>query len=58
MGGCTDSKLLNICMFDENTKRSVYAKQTNDAKDKGISNCPLCALGNDNNKSRIWKQTT
>ena len=23
----------------------------NDAKDKGISNCPLCALGNNANKN-------
>lgn len=29
--------------------------QTNDAKAKGISNCPLCALGNDNNSNRIYK---
>ena len=55
LGGCTDSKLLNIRVFDDRTKKAVYAKQTADAKAKGESNCLLCALGNDNNKSRIWK---
>ena len=57
LGGGQDSKLLNIRVFDEATKKSVYAKQTHDAKEKGISNCPLCALGTDNNKTRIWKQS-
>ncbi len=33
----------------------MYARQTQEAKEKGISNCPLCALGNDNNKTRIWQ---
>ena len=54
LGGCKDTKLLNIRVFDDNTKRVVYEKQTIDAKNKGISNCPLCAIGNDNNKDRIW----
>ena len=56
LGGCVDSKLLNVRVFDESTKKSVYTKQTKEAQDKGISNCPLCAIGNDANKSRIWKQ--
>jgi 5-methylcytosine-specific restriction endonuclease McrA len=25
------------------------------AEKKGISNCPLCTLGNDVNKAKIWK---
>lgn len=57
LGGCVDYKLLNIRVFNEPIKKSVYTKQTNDAKSKGISNCPLCALGADNNKNRIWKIT-
>lgn len=57
LGGCTDKKLLNIRVFDEPTKKSVYTAQTNTAKSSGISNCPLCALGNDSNHSRIWKQS-
>lgn len=55
LSGSNDYKLLDIRLFDENTKRTVYQKQTNDAKAKGTSNCPLCALGKDNNSKRIYK---
>ncbi len=55
LGGCKDTKLLNIRIFDDDIKRKVYNKQTQEAKDKNVSNCPLCALGNDNNKDRIWQ---
>ena len=55
LGGCKDNKLLEIRIFDEREKKTVYAKQTQNAEAKGISNCPLCALGNDNNKRRIWQ---
>lgn len=55
LGGCKDTKLLNVRVFDDNTKRVVYEKQTKDAKLKDISNCPLCAIGNDINKNRIWE---
>ena len=55
LGGCVDTKLLEIRVFDDRTKQIVYEKQTKKAKEKGISNCPLCALGNDSNKSRIYK---
>lgn len=54
LGGKTDTKLLDIRIFDEATKRSVYAKQTKAAEAKSISNCPLCALGHDANKNKIW----
>ena len=57
LGGCTDNKLLNIRVFDEPTKKTVYTRQTNKAKEKNVSNCPLCAMGSDNNKNRIWKIT-
>lgn len=55
LGGCTDTKLLNVRVFDEKTKKVVYAKQTADATDQGVSNCPLCALGHDANRTRMWK---
>lgn len=55
LGGCVDTKLLEIRVFDDNIKRVVYEQQTNTAKAKNISNCPLCALGNDNNKIKIWE---
>ena len=54
LGGCSDSKLLNVRVFDENIKRNVYAKQTKVAQEKGISNCPYCAMGNNPNKNKIW----
>ena len=54
LGGCTDTKLLNIRVFDERTKKVVYTKQTNRAKQQGESNCPLCAIGHDANKTKIW----
>jgi hypothetical protein len=56
LGGSVDKKLLDVRVFDEATKRSVYVKQTADAKAAGVSNCPLCALGADANKARIWAQ--
>ncbi len=57
LGNCADSKLLNIRVFDDRTKKSVYAKQTSLASSKGRSNCPYCAIGHDANKSKIWKLT-
>lgn len=55
LGGSQDTKLLEVRVFDEATKRSVYTKQTNAAVSKGESNCPLCAIGHDSNKTKIWK---
>lgn len=55
LGGCQDTRLLEVRCFDEPTKKTVYARQTEEAKAHDISNCPLCALGHDANRSRIWK---
>ena len=57
LGGCKDTKLLNIRLFDKTTMRKVYEQQTAKAKEKGVSNCPLCALGHESNRERIWKIT-
>ncbi len=54
LGGSEDTKLLNVRVFDDATKKTVYATQTKDAEKKGESNCPLCALGHDSNKNKIW----
>ena len=56
LGGCKDTKLLNVRVFDENTKTRVYIRQTDEAKEKHVSNCPLCAIGHDANKEKIWTQ--
>lgn len=55
LGGSTDTKLLEVRIFDEAIKKSVYAKQTTEAEKKWISNCPHCAMWHDANKSKIWK---
>ncbi len=55
LGGSTDTKLLEVRVFDDATKKSVYAKQTTNAESKGISNCSYCAIGHDANADKIWK---
>lgn len=55
LGGSIDTKLLEVRVFDDATKKSVYTKQTAEAEKKGVSNCPLCALGHDSNKTKVWK---
>jgi 5-methylcytosine-specific restriction endonuclease McrA len=54
LGGSVDSKLLEVRVFDEATKKVVYTQQTKKAQEEGVSNCPLCALGHDANKTKIW----
>jgi hypothetical protein len=54
LGGETDTKLLDVRMFDEATKGTVYEQQTKTAKASGVSNCPLCAVGHNANKSKVW----
>lgn len=55
LGGEQDKKLLEIRVFEESTKRAAYNSQTEAAEKQGISNCPLCALGENANKTRIYK---
>jgi len=57
LGGSEDTKLLDIRVFDDATKKNVYLKQTEIAEKKGMSNCPLCQVGHDANNSKIWKLT-
>lgn len=54
LGGSVDTKLLDIRVFDEATRRSVYAMQTAEAKAAERSNCPYCAIGHGVNKAKIW----
>lgn len=55
LGGSKDTKLLDIRVFDEATKKSIYKAQTIKAEAKDKSNCPLCAIGHAANKSKIWQ---
>ena len=57
LGGSLDTKLLDVRVFDEVTKKTVYKSQTDEAKVKDESNCPLCAIGHDANKKKIWALT-
>lgn len=55
LGGQQDTRLLDVRVFDEATKKKVYKSQTASAQATGVSNCPLCAIGHDAARTRIWK---
>ena len=55
LGGCVDTKLLEIRVFEDRDKRIVYENQTKLANENQLSNCPLCAISDNVNKTRIWK---
>ena len=55
LGGCIDTKLLDVRVFDEATKKAIYHTQTQKAEADGVSNCSHCTIGHDANKTRIWK---
>ncbi|WP_237027463.1 HNH endonuclease [Mannheimia haemolytica] len=54
LGGMTDKRLLDIRIFDDKTKKDTYSKQTEKTKVANHSNCPLCAVSDNNNKTKIW----
>jgi Protein of unknown function DUF262/HNH endonuclease len=54
LGGKKDPRLLEIRLFDDKTKAAAYQRQTKKAKEAGQSNCPLCAVGDNANKTRIY----
>jgi Protein of unknown function DUF262/HNH endonuclease len=54
LGGEVETKLLEIRIFDDSTKRSVFEAQTAKAKKKSVSNCPHCAIGHGSNNNKIW----
>jgi hypothetical protein len=55
LGGSVETKLLEVRVFDEATKKVQYANQNQIAESTGTSNCPLCEIGHDSNKTKIWK---
>lgn len=55
LGGEQDHKLLDVRVFDEAVKKSVYGAQTAAAVVNGLSNCPHCVLEHQANRSKIWK---
>ena len=56
LGGGTDPRLLAVRVFDEKTIATRYAQQTTDAEAEGVSNCPVCAAGDNANQARIYKR--
>ncbi len=54
LGGEADTRLLEIRVFDRKTALAAYRAQTDDAKARGVSNCPLCATGHAANAKRIY----
>lgn len=55
LGGEADPRLLNVRLFEESVKKAAYKAQTDKAIAVGVSNCPLCAAGDNANKTRIYK---
>ena len=55
LGGEQDKSLLNVRVFDERTKKTKYAQQTDAAKAEGHSNCPYCTQEDGANKTKIWQ---
>lgn len=55
LGDSKDTRLLDVRVFDEATKRRVYDRQTEKAQIAGTSNCPHCAIGHEANKTRIYR---
>lgn len=54
LGGEEDPRLLNVRLFEDSVKKAAYKRQTDKATAAGISNCPLCAVGDNANKARIY----
>ncbi|WP_394263349.1 DUF262 domain-containing protein [Trueperella sp.] len=57
LGGEQDTQLLDVRLFEASTKKEAYKLQTADAKTRGVSNCPVCEVGRNANKDRIYKLT-
>ena len=54
LGGEKNPQLLDVRLFDKKTMNAAYARQTQKANREGVSNCPLCAVGNSPNRTRIY----
>ena len=55
LGGGSDTRLLDVRVFDDRTKLATYEQQTKQAKVERVSNCPECANGrHPDNAVRIY----
>lgn len=55
LGGSKDETLLEVRLFEPSVIKSAYATQTKSAEERAVSNCPLCAAGDNANSDRIYK---
>jgi Protein of unknown function DUF262/HNH endonuclease len=55
LGGESDTRLLEVRIFDEKIKLAAYGEQTKKAEANGTSNCPMCAAGSNSNATRIYE---
>ena len=55
LGGESDTRLIEVRVFDEKTKLAAYGRQTEAAKVAGTSNCPMCVAGSNNNAERLYE---
>lgn len=55
LGGEQHPELLDLRLFDDKTKQTAFKRQTDAAESAGESNCPLCAVGSNLNKTKIYK---
>lgn len=55
LGGRNSPQLLNVRLFDDQSKAVRYEQQTQKAREEGLSNCPLCAVGTDSNQTKIYQ---
>jgi len=55
LGGSQDVKLLDLRVFEDSVKKVQYEKQLAKAETLEISNCSLCAVGHEVNKTKLWK---
>jgi hypothetical protein len=55
LGGSQDAKLLDVRVFEDSVKKVQYEKQLAKAETLEISNCSLCAVGHEVNKTKLWK---
>ena len=57
LGGETEHALLKVRLFDPKIAKRIYARQTEEAKANGVSNCPDCVLAHAANATRIYAFT-
>ena len=54
LSGETKPNLLSVRLFDGQTQRKAYNRQTKAAEAKGVSNCPVCAVGHENIATKVY----